>query len=108
MTNSPPVVADPLNSRLAWLLGAGSWASCGLIATGMILSALGAGPRLEGAHFVLAGIVLLIALPALRVAMMGVWFLLSRELDFALVAALVFAVIVLSALLGAGAAAPLR
>jgi uncharacterized membrane protein len=103
MTISAPAgVADRLNGRLAWLLGAGTWASCGLIATGMILSASGASPRL-GAHFVSAGIVLLIALPALRVAMMGVWFLLSRELDFALVAALVLAIIIVSTLLGAGA-----
>jgi uncharacterized membrane protein len=100
---SAPGVADRLNSRLAWLLGAGTWASCGLITTGMILSALGASPRLEGAHFVSAGIVLLIALPALRVAMMGVWFLLSRDLDFALVAAFVLAIIIVSTLLGAGA-----
>jgi hypothetical protein len=98
MTISPPPVADRLNSRLAWLLGAGTWASCGLITVGMILSALGAGSRLEGEHFVSAGIVLLIALPALRVAMMGVWFLLSRDLDFAVVAAFILAIIVLSAL----------
>ena len=100
---SPPGVADRLNGRLAWLLGAGTWASCGLIATGMILLALGAGSRLESAHFVSAGIVLLIALPALRVAMMGVWFLFSRDLDFALVAAFVLAIIIVATLLGAGA-----
>jgi uncharacterized membrane protein len=103
MTVSAPEVVDRLNSRLAWLLGAGTWASCGLITIGMILSALGASPRLEGAHFVSAGIVLLIALPALRVAMMAVWFLLSRDRDFALIAAFVLAIIVVSTLLGAGA-----
>jgi hypothetical protein len=32
-----------------------------------------------------------------------VWFLLSRELDFALVAAFVLAIIIVSTLLGAGA-----
>lgn len=103
MTTSPPGVADRLNSRLAWLLGAGTWASCGLITAGMILSALRAGPPPECARFVAAGIILLIALPALRVAVMGVWFLLSRDLDFALAAAFVLAIIVVSALLGAGA-----
>jgi uncharacterized membrane protein len=103
MTVSSPGAADRLNRRLAWLLGAGSWASCGLIAVGMILSASGAGPRWESAHFVSAGIVLLIVLPALRVAMMGVWFLFSRDLAFALVAALVLAIIIASTLLGSGA-----
>jgi uncharacterized membrane protein len=101
MTISAPGVADRLNRRLAWLLGTGTWVSCGLIMTGMVLSAFGAGPGLEG-RFVSAGIVLLIALPALRVAMMGVWFLLSRDLDFAFVAAFVLAIIIASALLGAG------
>jgi uncharacterized membrane protein len=103
MTTSAPGVVDRLNSRLAWLLGAGTWASCGLIATGMILSALGASRRLGAEHFISAGIVLLIALPALRVAMMGVWFVLTRDLDFALVAAFVLAIIIGSTLLGAGA-----
>jgi uncharacterized membrane protein len=103
MTVSSPGAADRLNRHLAWLLGAGSWASCGLIAAGMTLSAAGAGPRWEGAHFVSAGIVLLIVLPTLRVAMMGVWFLFSRDLAFALVAALVLAIIMASTLLGSGA-----
>jgi hypothetical protein len=100
MTTSAPGVADRLNSRLAWLLGVGTWASCGLITIGMVFSASGASPRLGAAHFISAGIVLLIALPALRVAMMGVWFLLSRDLDFALVAAFVLAIIIVSTLLG--------
>ncbi|HEY1927643.1 MAG TPA: DUF1634 domain-containing protein [Caulobacteraceae bacterium] len=104
MTISAPAIVDRLNGRLAWLLGVGTWASCGLIVTGMILSVSGAGSRGAGAQFVSAGIVLLIALPALRVAMMGVWFLLSRDLDFALIAAFVLAIILVSALLGAGAA----
>ena len=104
MTSSAPEVADRLESRLAWLLGAGTWASCGFIITGLILSARGASPRLEGVHFVSAGIVLLIALPALRVVVMGVWFLSRRDLDFALVAAFVLAIIIVSTLLGAVAA----
>jgi uncharacterized membrane protein YfcA len=69
----------------------------------IVLEALGASPPLESAHFVSAGIVLLIALPALHVAMMGVWFLFSRDLDFAFVAAFVLAIIVASALIGAAA-----
>jgi uncharacterized membrane protein len=102
MTISVPGIADRLNSRLAWLLGAGTWASFGLIATGMALSASGVSPR-PGAHLVSAGIVLLIALPALRVVVMGVWFLLNREVDFALVAALVLMIIIASTVLGIAA-----
>jgi len=39
----------------------------------------------------------------MRVAAMGVWFLFRRDLQFALIAALVLAVIVASTLLGADA-----
>jgi uncharacterized membrane protein len=95
MTKTAPDIADRLNRHLAWLLGVGTLASCGLIATGMILPALGG--------LVSAGVVLLIALPALRVAWMGVSFLLSRDRDLALIAALVLAIIIFSTLLGAGA-----
>jgi uncharacterized membrane protein len=50
------------------------------------------------------GIALLIALPTLRVATMGVWFLLHRDFDFALIASIVLAIIVISTLLGIAAA----
>jgi uncharacterized membrane protein len=46
------------------------------------------------------GIALLIALPTLRVAMMGVWFLLHRDFDFALMSSVVLAIIAISTLLG--------
>jgi hypothetical protein len=95
---------DRLNNCLAWLLGLGSWASWGLIATGMVLPALGVSARSSTDHFVSIGIVLLIALPTTRVATMGVWFLFHRDLDFAFVAALVLAIIIASTLFGAGAA----
>jgi hypothetical protein len=52
----------------------------------------------------LTGIVLLIALPPVRVATMAVWFLFNDDGDFALVAALVLAIIVASTLLGVGSA----
>jgi hypothetical protein len=103
MTISTSGTPDRLNSRLAWLLGLGSWASCGLIATGMVLPAFGVNAR-SGADLVSTGIVLLIALPTMRVATMGVWFLFHRDLDFALIAALVLVIIIASTLLGAGAA----
>ena len=55
-------------------------------------------------HFVSSGIVFLIALPTVRVATMAVWFLFNDDREFALIAALVLAVIIASTLLGAGAA----
>jgi uncharacterized membrane protein len=70
----------------------------------MVLPALGVSARSGTDHLVSIGIVLLIALPTMRVATMGVWFLFHRDLDFALVAALVLAIIIASTLLGAGAA----
>ena len=95
---------DRLNNRLARLLGLGTWTSCGLIMIGMALPALGASPRPGSADFVSIGIVLLIALPTVRVATMAVWFLFNDNRDFALIAALVLAIIVASTLLGAGTA----
>jgi uncharacterized membrane protein len=104
MTISTSGTSDCLNNRLAWLLGLGSWASCGLIATGMVLQAFGVSARSGADYLVSTGIVLLIALPSLRVATMGVWFLVHRNLDFALIAAFVLAIIIASTLFGTGAA----
>jgi hypothetical protein len=104
MTMSTVNSPDGLNSRLARLLGIGSWASCVLIAAGMVVRMSGVSERPVADHLVSAGIVLLIALPTLRVAVMAVWFLFRRDVDFALIAALVLVIIVASTLLGAGAA----
>jgi uncharacterized membrane protein len=71
---------------------------------GIAAPKLGASPRFVSADFVSAGIVLLIALPAVRVATMALWFLLNDDRDFALIALVVLAIIVASTLLGAGAA----
>jgi hypothetical protein len=103
MTNAMPKLADGLNRRLASLLSLGTWASCALIAIGMALPTFGVS-ALSSAHFISAGIVLLIALPTLRVIVMGAWFLRNRDVDFALIAALVLAIIVFSTLLGISAA----
>ena len=99
-----PDVPDRLNNRLMQLMGLGTWISCGFIAAGMVLPILGSGVRSGAGHLVLIGIVLLIVLPALRVAAMGTWFVFHGDLDFALIALLVLAVIIASTLLGAGAA----
>ena len=95
--------SDRLNNRLARLLVLGTWTLCGLILIGIALPALGPSLRPGSAYFVSSGIVLLIALPPVRVAMMAVWFLFNDDRDFALIAALV-AIIVASTLLGVGSA----
>lgn len=104
MTIPTPAAPDRLNDRLAQLLSLGTWASCGLIAAGMVLPILRANARSHAQHLVSTGIVLLIALPPVRVAAMGAWFLFNRAPDFALVAALVLLIIIASTLLGAGVA----
>jgi hypothetical protein len=76
---------DRLESCLSWLLNLGIWTSCGLIAAGMMLPVLG----VSAGNLVKVGIVLLIALPTIRVTTMSIWFLLYRDFDFALIAALV-------------------
>jgi uncharacterized membrane protein len=96
--------SDRLNNRLARLLVLGTRISCGLILIGMVLPALGASLRPGSAYFVSTGIVGLIALPPVRVATMAVWFLFNDDRDFALIAALVLAIIVASTLLGVGSA----
>jgi uncharacterized membrane protein len=70
----------------------------------MVLRWLGVSARSGADHLVSAGIVVLIALPIMRVVTMTVCFLLLRERDFALIAALVLAIIIASTLLGVGVA----
>ena len=103
MTMSTPDVPDRLNNRLAQLLSFGTWASCGFIAAGMVLPVLSATARSDAERLVSTGIVLLIILPTVRVATMGTWFLFHRDPDFALIAVLVFVIIIASTLLGVGA-----
>jgi hypothetical protein len=104
MMISTSASSDRLNVHLARLLVLGTWTSCGLILIGIVLPALGATLRPGSAYFVSTGIVLLIALPPVRVATMVVWFLFKDDRDFALIAALVLAIIVGSTLLGVGSA----
>jgi uncharacterized membrane protein len=103
VTISTPDVPDRLNNRLAQLLSFGTWASCGFIAAGMVLPVLSTTARSGAERLVSTGIVLLIILPTVRVATMGTWFLFHRDPDFALIAVLVFVIIIASTLLGAGA-----
>jgi hypothetical protein len=93
-----PETTDGLNLTLARLLGAGTWTACGFIAAGMLLNA--AGFSRHSSTLLSAGILLLISLPVLRVAAMGIWFLFRRDFSFALIAALVLTIILVSTLLG--------
>jgi hypothetical protein len=101
--NVRPSFPDRLNSYLAWLLGLGSLVACIVIAAGLVSPFLGIGARSTAGNLVLIGVAVLIVLPTLRVATMGVWFLLHGDFDFALIAALVLAIIVVSTVLGAAA-----
>ena len=104
MTISAPDAPDRLNNRLAWLLGFGTWVSCGFIVAGMVLTVLSASARSPAQHLISTGIVLLIVLPTVRVATMGTWFLFHRDPCLALIAAVVLVIIIASTLLGASAA----
>ncbi len=104
MIPATPDAPDRLNTLLMRLLGLGCWVSCGLIAAGMAWQVSGMSAGSGADYLVSAGIILLIALPAMRVATMGIWFIVRRDLSFALIAALVLAIIIGSTLLGAGAA----
>lgn len=77
------------------LLRYGTLAACASIAAGLLSG--GAGSR--GLEF---GIVLLIAMPVLRVTLTTTVFLLTRDYLFAAISAAVLAIIVLGFLLGTG------
>lgn len=92
MNRPHPLPRDGLDRWLALLLKIGTWAACALVAAGLVLTH----PTL-----VIVGVLLLIALPILRVVLMAGWFAAHRELRFALAAAAVLLIILLSAALGA-------
>jgi hypothetical protein len=108
MTNRASEIPDGLNRPLRQLLGIGSWVSCGLMGAGIMLHVFGPSTYWDADHLISAGIVLLIGLPALRVATMGVWFYLHRDWSFTLVAVLVIAIIIVSTLLGVRSPAIVR
>ncbi len=91
---------------LAGLLRYGALAASGWIAVGMVLGMLGGAP--SDLHAELAsrcmaiGIVLLIALPVLRVALTTVVFLFERDYWFAAISGTVLGIIALGFFLGAG------
>jgi uncharacterized membrane protein len=90
-----------LDQILATLLKLGTWLSCAIVALGLALPRLSNPMSVAHLNLVGMGIWLLIALPVSRVVLMGLWFMIHREVPFALAAAVVLGIIVLSALLGA-------
>ncbi|MGC1304333.1 MAG: DUF1634 domain-containing protein [Caulobacteraceae bacterium] len=88
--------AAALEPRLARLLGLGVWAGSVIVAVGFLVSL-----RLPvGVPIEMAGVAVFILLPILRVALMAATWARQRERLFAGAAALVLAVIALSAVVG--------
>jgi uncharacterized membrane protein len=87
---------------LGGLLRYGALVASGWIALGMALNLIGGGalPSLIAERCLAVGIVLLIALPVLRVALMAVVFLFEKDYRFAAIAGAVLAIIVLGFFLG--------
>jgi len=96
---------ERLDRALATLLWYGTWAASALIAVGMLLDGwrrLGgpAGITAFGHGVVKAGVALLIALPAARVLMLLAIFLRRRDRAYALITALVLAILGAGVLVG--------
>ena len=95
-----------MESLLAGLLRYGALVASGWIAVGMVMGLCGGAPSKH--HVGLAdrcmtiGIVLLIALPVLRVALTTAVFLYERDYLFAAISGAVLAIIALGFLLGTG------
>jgi uncharacterized membrane protein len=89
-----------LEQRLATMLQFGTRVGSCIIAVGWVLSATGEPPSTAAAAIIRAGIALFILLPALRVLLMVVVFVRARDYRFGAIAAVVLAVIVVSAALG--------
>lgn len=96
---------ERLEDVLAGLLKWGALLACGWIAAGMAAGLLGGGwpgpPGGFAERCATVGIVLLIALPALRVAVSLAIFLVDRDYVFVVVSGVVLAVMAIGLLLGA-------
>ncbi len=87
----------PLEHLLAWQLHYGTWLACLVIALGLGAAFFGGS---AGEPIVNAGIALFILLPVLRLALMLVIFLRTRDYRFGVIAAVVLIIIGLSLTLG--------
>ena len=95
--NAKAALSGQLENLLAKLLHYGTLAASGIIALGLALS-VAAGPL--GMGVAAAGIALFILLPALRVAVMLVFFLRARDYRYGAIAALVLLIISISFFVG--------
>jgi hypothetical protein len=95
---------NALHRRLAQLLSMGTGLACGLIAVGLAVPQLNVKLGDATVDCLAVGIVAFIALPVICVITMGFWFATHGEFDFAVLAAVVLAVIFISATIGAGIA----
>jgi uncharacterized membrane protein len=86
------------DALLAALLWYGTWGASALIAAGIGVSLFG--PAALGHLIVKIGVALLIALPALQVFLLFVLFLRRRDVHYALIAALVLAILGTGLLIG--------
>jgi uncharacterized protein DUF1634 len=92
-----------LNQILAKVLHRGTWLGWSVIALGLVLPIAGwsgASSTMVCTRIVTAGIVLLIALPVLRVFVMLAVFVRERDFLFSAIAMLVLAIILLGSVLG--------
>ena len=96
--------AGRTEALLAALLARGTWAASAVIALGLALGL--ALPGAAGSRVTSLGIALMILLPVLRVAVMAVLYIRAHDRRFAAISALVLAIILLAALLGARAPGP--
>jgi uncharacterized membrane protein len=88
--NADAALSDQLETLLGTLLHCGTLAASGIIAVGLALS-LASSPL--GMSVATAGIALFILLPALRVAVMLIFFLRARDYRYGAIAALVLLII---------------
>lgn len=92
--NRKDIAADRV---LAFTLKAGAYMAFALIVTGLVLQVLGAA---AGRAITAAGVLVLLATPALRIVVAGIQFLRERDYKFALVSLGVLSIVVLAYLLG--------
>jgi len=94
---------DGLDLLLATMLHRGTWIGSSVIAVGLALPMVRgseASSAIMGTWIITAGILLLIALPVLRVLLMLIVFVRERDFRFGAIAMLVLAIILLGAVLG--------
>jgi uncharacterized membrane protein len=90
------MTTERLETCLAGMLTIGTWLASAIIATGLAVALAGQ----DGTALVTAGIAVFIGLPVLRVVLMLVAFLRTRDAPFIAAAVLVLAIIAVSIVIG--------